>query len=515
MSTLNTARYALLSLATLLISRTSALYGQTPGPAASYFNSVGIYKENDLADYPALFLSPIPYDPLNANPKGMTLYTHGYDLPEGSEVHAVFDLNATWGTYYWSLGPGNPNMQFTPEGLFINGAPVLTDAILTSPLYLSTSLTVASTVSSEKLAVGSGTFVSGVNSAAVGLGVTAQGNNQFVLGQYNAAATDSLFVIGNGNNAVAPSNAFVVKRNGDTEIRGKLIAGNGASAAGSGAFAIGENASAGGDLSIALGYSANAQIQGIALGFQASAQVESVALGPESNAYGGDAVALGRMASATNYSVAVGNAAGGAAMYSTSLGDESIAGGEFSVALGAFASAGADYSVAIGSGNYTSGIASAAMGYSTQSSGFASTSVGRSTIAQGLNQFVIGSFNIASGTPHSSWTEFNAGFPTWNPNDEIFIVGNGVSDACRSNALTVKKNAATGIGTGIVTTTASQTVVGKYNDNSLGGLFVVGMGTGTGATPRKNALRVREDGTLLVRPAGDLSMGGFQTGEQP
>ena len=79
----------------------------------------------------------------------------------------------------------------------------------------------------------------------------------------------------------------------------------------------------------------------------------------------------------------------------------------------------------------------------------------------------------------------------------------------------VLRNAATGIGTGVETTTASQTVVGKYNNSSVGGLFVVGMGSGTGTTPRKNAIRVREDGTLLVRPSGDLSMGGFASGEQP
>jgi YadA head domain repeat (2 copies) len=483
MNTQNAVRYAILSLATLLISETPAVYGQTPGPAASYFNAVGIYKENDLADYPALFLSPIPYDPMNANPKGMTLYTHGYDSTEGSEVHAVFNLNATWGTYYWSLGPGNPTMEFTPEGLFINGAPVLTDASLLYPMHFAgISMGGGSTAGANAFAAGTNASASGLNSAAFGLGTNASGNNQFVLGQYNAPATDSLFVIGNGDSAVAPSNAFVVKRNGDTEIRGKLIAGNGASAAGSGAFAIGENANATGDLSIALGNSANAEIQGIAIGFQASAQMESVALGPESNASVG-AAAFGRMSNAAGGgSVAVGNVASAGGLYSISIGEESSAGGPFSIAIGAFAYAQGENSVVLGWSNSATGIASVAMGNTTQSSGFASMAIGRSTTAQGLNQFVIGSYNVASGSPHSDWFEHNAGFPTWNANDEIFIVGNGVSDANRSNALTVKKNAATGIGTGIVTTTASQTVVGKYNDTSVGGLFVVGMGSGGGGS---------------------------------
>lgn len=475
MSTLNTARYATLSLATLLFSGIPALHGQTPGPAASFNDSVSIYRQTPTSDWPALFVSPLPYDPQAQTLEGLTLTVD----KESGFINSIFSTTGDFAQFQWRLGPyayfgfSNTGLWFYSGSSFFNFAAddgaiyttygqVLTDASLASLGPIRTSqisiggagLTITN---GGVFAAGSGVTASGWNAGAFGLGTTAQGYNQFVIGQYNSPqgtgtantnATDALFIIGNGSSAAAPSNAFVVRRNGDTEIKGKLI------------FAS----------------------AGIAIGL--------------------DAVANGG-------SIGVGYA--------------SVAGGIYSVAIGSECRADGDYAVALGEGNSAMGIGSATMGFGTQATGFAASSSGHGTYAQGLNQCVIGSFNVISGSSHNSWAEYNVGFPTWDPNDEIFIIGNGVNAYNRSNALTVKKNAATGIGTGIVTTTASQTVVGKYNDTSVdsegrshgAGLFVIGMGQGTGTTPRKNALRVREDGTLLVRPAGDLSMGGFHGGEQP
>lgn len=171
-----------------------------------------------------------------------------------------------------------------------------------------------------------------------------------------------------------------------------------------------------------------------------------------------------------------------------------------------------NFSASVASGEYSFAVGSGVFADGLNSAGF-----GLGTTAKGYNQLVIGEYNALQGT----------GTANANAGDALFIIGNGTSTTNRSSALTVNRNAATGIGTGIVTTTASQTIVGKYNDTSNdsegrsrgAGLFVVGMGTGNPADPaavqRKNALRVREDGTLLVRPAGDISMGDFQTGEQP
>ncbi len=54
---------------------------------------------------------------------------------------------------------------------------------------------------------------------------------QFTAGAYGVTggnphtwvATDDLFTVGNGQSAAAPSNAFSVKKNGDTSVAGKLL----------------------------------------------------------------------------------------------------------------------------------------------------------------------------------------------------------------------------------------------------------------------------------------------------
>lgn len=67
----------------------------------------------------------------------------------------------------------------------------------------------------------------------------------------------------------------------------------------------------------------------------------------------------------------------------------------------------------------------------------------------------------------------------------------------------------------------SQFTVGTHNQHAPNALFVVGDGTNVGGSPAlSNALEVRKDGSthakvLRVMPAGDLSMGDFQSGPAP
>jgi hypothetical protein len=543
MNTSFRTRYSVLSLTALLCAASPSIFGQNPSQAASFNDSVSIFRETTTSDWPALFLSPLPYDPQAQNLEGVTLsaikqFGNVYAILSSTDENSIFrwengrGTNFMVGNFGFSFDDGNHIFTFDAanEGyIYVDGTRILTEASLEALPRISIGAGSFTAVNAV-LAGGTGVTASGLNAAAFGLGTSAAGNNQFVIGQYNAPVADSLFVVGNGTNAGALTNAFVVKRNGDTEIRGKLTAGNGASATGIGGLALGDSAIAGaGNYATAIGYSAHAYGLGAAaFGFSSIAsgdQSFSAGSGSIANAYGSVALGVGAYAEAPNSS-ALG---GGAYAY----GDNSSAVGVGAVALGhqSFAAGPDSYangfsSVAlatgIANGNYSTafptaeanGHVSIAMGDGSRTEGFSSIAMGRDVVAQGLNQVVVGQLNVPSGTPHNNWSEVNA----WNPNDEIFIVGNGVSDTSRSNALTVKKNAATGIGTGIVTTTASQTVVGKYNDTSQNrgeGLFIVGMGVGTGTTPRKNAIRVREDGTLLVRPAGDLSMGGFESGEQP
>ena len=77
-------------------------------------------------------------------------------------------------------------------------------------------------------AMGAVTTANGMYSTAMGCYTTAQTMCSVVLGQYNVlqgdawqwVPTDDLFVIGNGTDADNPSNAFVVKKNGDTIVSG-------------------------------------------------------------------------------------------------------------------------------------------------------------------------------------------------------------------------------------------------------------------------------------------------------
>lgn len=87
---------------------------------------------------------------------------------------------------------------------------------------------VASGLGSSSL--GYGAAATGWHSTAGGSRSQAAGYNQFTVGRYNVLqgdadewiSTDDLFIVGNGMAPSTRSNAFVVKKNGDTTIYGKL-----------------------------------------------------------------------------------------------------------------------------------------------------------------------------------------------------------------------------------------------------------------------------------------------------
>jgi hypothetical protein len=166
-------------------------------------------------------------------------------------------------------------------------------------------------------------------------------------------------------------------------------------------------------------------------------------------------------------------------------------------------------------GQYTtaSGLNSISGGQSSIASGSTSFAFGYTSQARTDNEIVFGRYNLLPAVSASSPT-------TWVNTDNLFVVGNGSSSTSRSNALTVRKDAATSIGVGVVASQAGQVVVGNHNDlrpndngtNHTQGVFVVGAGT---ATVKRNALRVLADGTVLINAAGDLPMDGFTAGEKP
>ncbi len=95
------------------------------------------------------------------------------------------------------------------------------------------------------------------------------------------------------------------------------------------------------------------------------------------------------------------------------------------------------YSAAFGFNARAGGIWSMASGFGVAATGDASVSFGYTLTAPSFAEMAVGMFNT-NYTPNST-TSYNA-------SDRLFVVGNGVNNASRSNALTVFKNGRTQIG---------------------------------------------------------------------
>ncbi len=174
--------------------------------------------------------------------------------------------------------------------------------------------------------------------------------------------------------------------------------------------------------------------------------VASTALGSTGVASGNYSFSVGynNTASGTG-SMALGYATEATGDYSFSLGQSTTASGSHSFAMGGFGStasgdhsfsmgtstASGNYSAAIGVTNTASAIGSIAMGQNNTASGSSSSAFGRENTSPSFSETTLGLFSTEY-TPNS--TSFH------NDTDRIFTVGNGTSNANRSNALTIYKS---------------------------------------------------------------------------
>ena len=109
------------------------------------------------------------------------------------------------------------------------------------------------------------------------------------------------------------------------------------------------------------------------------------------------------------------------------IGSRGVGGiGAFSYREGEDCVASATASHAEGKGSTASASTSHAQNHRTIASGYASHAGGSYTIAQGECQTAIGAYNVAQGNP----TE-------WSATDNVFIIGNGLLETLRSNAMEV------------------------------------------------------------------------------
>jgi len=262
----------------------------------------------------------------------------------------------------------------------------------------------------------------------------------------------------------------------------------------------------------------------------------SIAMGDYSQAIGSSSTAIGHRTLANGEgSTALGEATKSDGIYSFAVGNSTLAKGDISTAMGHYTKATALYSTAMGYISEANGVGSTAMGYLTQANGIASTAMGNYTEANNTYSTAVGYHSIASGygsTAVGDYTKANGYFSlvAGRYNDTIvasqnavstttplFIIGNGNSNADRTNAFVVLKNGYVAIGdngnpvnklqiTGTITNTS-------LLDNS--GMMTLGYTSSTNMVFDQNDIQVRLGGDTsdlyLQRLGGRIGIGNTGT----
>lgn len=138
-----------------------------------------------------------------------------------------------------------------------------------------------------------------------------------------------------------------------------------------------------------------------------------------------------------NYSFASGHYVMASGYASSAIGTSSMASGFGSITLGNSLEASGEFGTAIGHENIASALNSTAIGYKAKANGDYANSFGAGTIANGFASFVTGLYNDEVVAPQQGIED----------NTPLFVIGNGLSDVQRSNALVLKYNGNMGIGT--------------------------------------------------------------------
>jgi hypothetical protein len=266
-------------------------------------------------------------------------------------------------------------------------------------------------------AMGYATTASGAASTALGFSTTSKAVGSFSTGLFNDISdnpspsatfpTDRIFQIGIGNSEATRSNAITVLKNGNTGIGATIPLAR---------LHVTDSS---------VLFSATGDISGTPGSPPVSGAGRRMMWYPDKAAFRAGFVS-GAEWNITN----IGN-------YSFASGYRTTASGNYSVAMGQITTASGNYSTSFGSLTIASNDYSVAFGTATIASGRASTAAGFSTAAKAVGSFTTGLFNDITDSPSPTAT-----FPT----DRIFQIGNGNSEATRSNAITVLKNGNSGIG---------------------------------------------------------------------
>ncbi len=267
------------------------------------------------------------------------------------------------------------------------------------------------------------------------------------------------FAVGGYNSNKALSDQYLyVTGNNPLDEDYSIALGVNARALGTYSAAIGYNSTAGGASSFSAGNSSWAEANNsIAIGNGARAQgLDAASMGYQSQAKGEKSIAIGSHYTYSFSSLPYFNYSGKKAngdfiiwdpiivpsFRTISFNRANIAEGKYSISLG-----NGNYSnnggMALGSNNDALGFGAVALGvsnkarntnafsagYESEATGYYATAIGNNAYAKAYGSFVIGQYNEIYGDS----TE-------WRATDPLFIVGNGLNDQNRNNALTIYKD---------------------------------------------------------------------------
>ncbi|MCU0389047.1 MAG: hypothetical protein MUE71_10615, partial [Chitinophagaceae bacterium] len=322
-------------------------------------------------------------------------------------------------------------------------------------------------------AIGSYTTASGLYASAIGYMNHAEGNFSMALGENTRAYSKSEMVVGSYNSAYTP-----VSKTAWAPADRLFVIGNGAEGSGHNAVTVLKNGNIGigTDMPNAALHIQESETQNGNVVFAGLNDLYTSTPGDPPASEDGSYMmwyadkAAFRAGFFNAYSIrkdSIGR-------FSVAMSRSSIASGEHAVAIGEFAKAsgwaslamGGIYAAAYGSesisldgnswGDYSVSIKGSAEGYGSLaiggiSIGMHSVTLGRNTKAPSFAETVVGQFN-------SEYTPLSA--TVWNDADRLFVVGNGVDEKHKSNALTILKNGNTTVG-GSLTTEGNVTVTGN------------------------------------------------------
>jgi hypothetical protein len=297
-------------------------------------------------------------------------------------------------------------------------------------------------------AMGMETTASGYISTAMGRQTTAESYGQTSLGIYNLpllpgstfdfASSDQLLVVGNGASNATRSNALTILKNGTITAP---------------SFDIAEITD---DKALVTKEYADANY--IDAGFSGDYNdltnqptiVTPTGLETINEGNGNGLVKAGRVeanygnvgenAVDLSYSNTANTTTGATGLRSTAMGYQTTASGSASTAMGAHSKALGSISTAMGPGATAAGYQSTAMGANTLASGSWSTAMGFNTIASGRNSTAMGYVTTAESYGQTSLGRYNIPIApisttSFFPEDRLLVVGNGASNATRSNGL--------------------------------------------------------------------------------